>query len=187
MLDASSTKWNFLPFQPGLVGGHCIGVDPYYLTYKSQQLGYNPEVILAGRNLNDNMSTYVVEQVIQKMKDKKLNLKSSKVLIMGLTFKENCPDIRNTQISKVFSSLKNIVEEVNVFDPWVSTLVSEKQYGIKLISKPLKNYYDLILIAVKHEFFKELGLRSIRKFAKENYIIYDLKNLFDEDKLKTNI
>lgn len=179
VLDAARTKWNFLPFKPGLVGGHCIGVDPYYLTYKANKIGYEPKIILAGRELNDNMGNYVASKLIKKMKSKKIKIKQSKILIMGLTFKENCSDIRNSGVQNVVSKLKELECKLDLHDPCADRNDIKKVYNIYPKIKLAKNTYDAILIAVAHDEFKSLGMTKIKKLCKENNIIFDLKNLFD--------
>ena len=181
VLDAASTKWNFIPFKPGLVGGHCIGVDPYYLTYKAKKIGYNPKVILAGRNINDNMGNYVASQLIRKMKKKNIKVKGSKILIMGLTFKENCTDIRNSGIQSVFKKLKKLKCRLDLYDPWADRFEIKRIYNTYPISKLDKQKYDSIIIAVAHKKFKELGIKFISKLCKKNYLIYDLKSLFSKN------
>jgi len=180
VLKAAGTKWNFLPFKPGLVGGHCIGVDPYYLTYKSKKLGYDPKIILAGRKLNDNMSTHIVNKLFLKMDKKKIKVSNSKILIMGLTFKENCPDIRNSKVFDLAKQLKKSKAKVSVYDPWVNNKI-HKLNGISLIKKPIKNNYDCIILAVAHNFFKKMGIKKIKNFTKKNHIIFDLKYIFPEN------
>ena len=180
VLKAAGTKWNFLPFKPGLVGGHCIGVDPYYLTYKSKKLGYDPKIILAGRKLNDNMSTHIVNKLFLKMDKKKIKVSNSKILIMGLTFKENCPDIRNSKVFDLAKQLKKSTAKVSVYDPWVNNKI-HKLNGISLIKKPIKNNYDCIILAVAHNFFKKMGIKKIKNFTKKNHIIFDLKYIFPEN------
>jgi len=175
VLEAAGTKWNFLPFRPGLVGGHCIGVDPYYLTHKAQSVGYHPEMILAGRRLNDGMGEYVVSQLVKNMLKKCIQVDGSNVLIMGLTFKENCPDIRNTKIVDIISELKEYNINVDVTDPWCSSDEVEHEYGLSLIENPEKNNYDAIIVAVAHTKFRELGAEKIRELGKENHVVYDLK------------
>ncbi|MDC0055086.1 nucleotide sugar dehydrogenase [Pseudomonadota bacterium] len=187
VLDAAGTKWNFLPFRPGLVGGHCIGVDPYYLTYKSQSLGYEPEVILAGRRLNDNMSGYISDQVIDYFLKNNINADQSTVLIMGLTFKENCPDLRNSKVFDLFLSLQESVKKVDVYDPWVNKKSIQKEYGVDLLEKPPKNYYDCIIIAVAHEIFLKYGLSTIKEFGKDQHAIFDLKSLFPKDQVELRL
>lgn len=181
VLRAAGTKWNFLPFRPGLVGGHCIGVDPYYLTYKSEQVGYSPEIILAGRKLNDSMGDYIAEQLILKMLDCGIDTNNSKVLVMGLTFKENCPDIRNTKVVDIVSSLSEKVSWVDCHDPWVDDDLVQERYKINLVSKPSQNHYDAVILAVAHSTFIELGINNIRKFGKSNHVLYDLKYLFSKE------
>jgi len=175
VLEAAGTKWNFLPFRPGLVGGHCIGVDPYYLTHKAESVGYHPEMILAGRRLNDGMGHYVVSQVVKSMLKKRIQVEESKVLIMGLTFKENCPDIRNTKIVDIVSELKEYNIDVDITDPWCSSDEVKSVYGLPLVEKPKIGSYDAIIVAVAHDQFKELGPEKIRKLGKENHVLYDLK------------
>ncbi|HEU4654527.1 MAG TPA: Vi polysaccharide biosynthesis UDP-N-acetylglucosamine C-6 dehydrogenase TviB, partial [Steroidobacteraceae bacterium] len=167
VLEAAGTKWNFLPFRPGLVGGHCIGVDPYYLTHKAQEIGYHPEMILAGRRINDNMAIYVAERVAQLMIRKRIHVNGSRILVMGLTFKENCPDIRNSKVADVIRELKKFGAKVDVFDPWVDKAEAQHEYGIKPVGKPAKGRYDAVVLAVAHNEFKNMGLAEIRSFAKK--------------------
>ena len=183
VLIAAGTKWNFLPFRPGLVGGHCIGVDPYYLTYKAQEIGYNPEMILAGRRLNDNMGSYVISQIIKLMLKKKIHINGSNVLIMGLTFKENCPDLRNTRVTDMIEELSEYGSNVDVYDPWVDKDAAKQEYGITLLSKIDKNKYDAIIIAVAHSEFVEMGTQTLREYGKEDHILYDLKYILPADKV----
>ena len=178
VLEAAGTKWNFLPFKPGLVGGHCIGVDPYYLTYKALQVGYNPEMILAGRKLNDSMGTYVVEQVENLMRENDINIKGSNILIMGLTFKENCPDLRNTRVIDLVDGFRKQNCNVNVYDPWVDKDEANNEYSIIPIKKPLQGSYDAIILAVAHDEFKNMSIEEIKSFGKENCILFDIKYLF---------
>jgi UDP-N-acetyl-D-galactosamine dehydrogenase len=175
VLEAAGSKWNFLPFRPGLVGGHCIGVDPYYLTHKAQALGYHPEIILAGRRLNDSMGTYVVSQLVKAMTKKRIHVEGAKVLVMGLTFKENCPDLRNTRVTDIVDELHEYNCEVSVFDPWVTAEAAQHEYGITPVSEPLNDNYDAIILAVAHEQFRSMGAPAIRKLCKSNSVIYDLK------------
>ncbi len=177
VLDAAGTKWNFLPFRPGLVGGHCIGVDPYYLTHKAQETGYNPEMILAGRRINDNMGAYVVSQVVKLMLKKKVHVKDSKVLILGLTFKENCPDIRNTRVIDVINEFKSYETEIDIHDPWVDKKEAEHEYNIELIDTPLETTYDAIVLCVAHHEFQTKGINWIRSLGKPTTVIYDVKNV----------
>ncbi|CEA06303.1 UDP-glucose/GDP-mannose dehydrogenase-like protein [Pseudomonas saudimassiliensis] len=177
VLQAAGTKWNFLPFRPGLVGGHCIGVDPYYLTHKAQSIGYHPEIILAGRRLNDSMGAYVVSQLVKCMMKKRIHVDGAKVLIMGLTFKENCPDLRNTKVVDIVKELSEYNIEVEVYDPWVSVAEAEQEYGITPVREPVIGSYDGIVIAVGHNQFKKLGASNIRHFGKAEHVLYDLKYL----------
>lgn len=181
VLEAAGTKWNFLPFRPGLVGGHCIGVDPYYLTHKAQSVGYHPEMILAGRRLNDGMSKYIVAELVKGMLNKRIQVNGAKVLVLGLTFKENCPDIRNTKIVDIISELKGYNINVDITDPWCSVEEVEHEYGLSLIEKPAQDNYDAIIIAVAHSQFKELGAENIRKLGKENHVLYDLKHILPKN------
>ena len=181
VLVAAGTKWNFLPFRPGLVGGHCIGVDPYYLTYKAQQLGYHPQMILAGRRINDNMAEYVVSQIVKKMLSKKMQPAESKSLILGLTFKENCPDVRNTKVVDIVSELESYGSNVDVWDPWVDLAEAKAEYGIDLITEPEKGAYDVVVIAVAHDQFRDLGEQGIRGFGKETSVVYDIKYVLPTD------
>jgi len=179
VLEAAGTKWNFLPFRPGLVGGHCIGVDPYYLTHKAQEIGYHPEIILAGRRLNDGMGAYVVTQLIKAMVAKEIKIHGARILIMGLSFKENCPDLRNTRVIDIVRELSQYNCSTDIYDPWVSTIEAKELYGIDLVAEPLNQTYDAIILAVKHEQFKVLGIDCIRTYSKRQHIIFDLKYLFD--------
>ena len=175
VLEAAGSKWNFFPFRPGLVGGHCIGVDPYYLTYKAQTFGYNPEIILAGRRMNDGMSTYVTSQLIKTMIKKKIQVENSKILVMGFAFKENCPDLRNTKVIDVINELNEYNCEVDVYDPWINALEAEDEYKISTISKPKINSYDAVIIAVSHQQFLDMPAKKIRSFCKNNSVLFDLK------------
>jgi UDP-N-acetyl-D-galactosamine dehydrogenase len=178
VLEAAGSKWNFLPFRPGLVGGHCIGVDPYYLTHKAQQIGYHPEMILAGRRINDNMALYVAERVAQLMIRKRIHVKGSRILMMGLTFKENCPDLRNSKVADVVTELKKYGAKVDVYDPWIDAKEAEHEYGIKPIRTPAKGRYDAIVLAVAHKEFREMGIDTIRSFARKPHVLYDIKYVF---------
>lgn len=178
VLLAAETKWNFLPFRPGLVGGHCIGVDPYYLTSKAESLGYNPEVILAGRRINDNMAAYVSSMMIKCMLKKRIHVNGSKILVMGLTFKENCPDVRNTKVIDVVNELTDYGAEVDVYDPWVQANQAKDEYGITLINEPKASAYDGIILAVAHSDFLSIGAKGIRDFGKDTHVFYDLKSVF---------
>jgi len=177
VLNAASTKWNFLPFRPGLVGGHCIGVDPYYLTHKANMLGYKPEIILAGRKLNDNMGSYVANEVLKLMTKKCIQVEKANILIMGLTFKENCPDYRNTRVIDLVKEFKNFSCNVDVYDPWVNKRLVADEYKFEPISEPTKGKYDAIILAVAHDKFKSLSEKLIRSYGKNNHILYDIKYL----------
>ena len=183
VLLAAGTKWNFLPFRPGLVGGHCISVDPYYLTHKAQAIGYNPEIILAGRRLNDNMGCYVVTQVLKLMLKKRIHVNEARILMMGLTFKENCPDIRNTRVTDMIKELNSYGAKVDIYDPWVDTKEVQHEYGITPIDKPQQNTYDAIILAVKHDQFVQMGEEKIRALGKENHVLYDIKYILPADKV----
>lgn len=175
VLLAAGTKWNFLPFRPGLVGGHCIGVDPYYLTHKAQEIGYHPEVILAGRRINDGMGVYVAEQVIKLMTRQRMHVVGSRVLVMGLTFKENCPDLRNTRVVDIVHELKTYNAHVDVYDPWVSAAEAEHEYGIHPVSELIEGQYDAIILAVAHQQFQAMGVERIRALGKPNAVLFDIK------------
>lgn len=177
VLDAAGTKWNFLPFRPGLVGGHCIGVDPYYLTHKAQEVGFDPKIILSGREINDGMGLYVVEQVAGLMKKKDISVNNAQVLIMGFTFKENCPDVRNTRVIDMIEVLKSKHAVVDVYEPWGDPAEIEHEYGIEPVSEPVNNKYDAIIIAVAHDEFKAMSFDSIRALGKDECVIYDIKNI----------
>ena len=183
VLKAAETKWNFLPFRPGLVGGHCIGVDPYYLTHKTEMLGYNPEIILAGRRLNDRMASFVSSQLIKLLTQKNIKINSAKILILGLSFKEDCPDIRNTKVKDIIDELAEYNCKVTIYDPWVNRDEAKKEYGIDLLDEVPLNYYDGIIIAVSHKNFKDMGIENIRSFGKSKHVIYDLKYLFPADQV----
>ena len=175
VLEAAGTKWNFLPFRPGLVGGHCIGVDPYYLTYKAQQLGYHPQMILAGRRINDDMGIYVASRIVKLMLKKGIQPLGSRVLIMGITFKEDCPDVRNTKVVDIINELRSYGAEVDVHDPWVTQDEVREEYGIELTESPEPDSYDAVVIAVAHHQFRNLGAKGIRAFGKPNSLVYDIK------------
>ncbi len=179
VLEAAETKWNFLPFKPGLVGGHCIGVDPYYLTHKAESLNYKPEIILSGRRLNNQMGVYVAKELLKGMQRKiSLNGKKFKVLLMGLSFKENCPDSRNNRSVDIVNYLRSENCEVDVYDPWVSKEEAFKEFNIELINEPKKNYYHGIIIAVAHREFQQMGINTIKSFGEKGHIVYDLKHIF---------
>jgi len=181
VLEAAGTKWNFSPFRPGLVGGHCIGVDPYYLTHKSEKVGYRPEMILAGRKINDGMGSYVVSQLVKKMINEKIEIRKSRILLMGLTFKENCPDIRNSKVIDIVNELKEYQVDIDIVDPCCDLEVADKEYGLSLTKEPKKGSYDAILITVAHDEFKKMGIKTIRKFGKQKHILYDLKYVLSKD------
>ena len=179
VLAAAGTKWNFQAFNPGLVGGHCIGVDPYYLTHKAEAIGYHPEIILAGRRLNDKMGAYVAGQMVKAMLKNRILVNGSKVLIMGFTFKENCPDMRNTRVIDVVTELAEYGVRVDIYDPWLDQDEAQKHYGISPVDKPKPDAYEGIIVAVGHAQFQEIGIDRIREFGKADHILYDLKNVFE--------
>ena len=179
VLKAAGTKWNFLPFQPGLVGGHCIGVDPYYLTHKAEELGYHPQVILAGRRINDGMGAYVAGQLVKAMLKRRIQVDGARVLVLGLTFKENCPDLRNTRVVDVVRELQDYGIQVDVHDPWTNADEARHEYGLDLVETPQDGGYDGIVLAVAHDQFKALGANAMRGFGKADHVLYDLKNVLD--------
>jgi UDP-N-acetyl-D-galactosamine dehydrogenase len=181
VLQAAGTKWNFLPFRPGLVGGHCIGVDPYYLTHKAQEIGYNPEMILAGRRLNDNMSLYVAGEVVKLMTSKRIHVKGGRILVLGLTFKENCPDLRNSKVIDIIRELEKYGAKVDVFDPWIDAREARNEYGIRPVKSLGGTRYDAAVLAVAHDQFKEMGIQAIRRLLKRTSVVYDIKHLFGRD------
>jgi len=181
VLEAAGTKWNFLPFRPGLVGGHCIGVDPYYLTYKAQSLGYHPEIILSGRRINDGMSSHIAEKVLRLMTQKKIQVVDSNILVMGLTFKENCPDIRNTKVTDVIAELAGFHTNIDIYDPWADSEEVQNEYGLTLVDQPQPYHYDAAIICVAHDQIKEMGIDAIKKLCKTDHIIFDVKYLFDKE------
>jgi len=183
VLEAAQTKWNFMPFKPGLVGGHCIGVDPYYLTHKAQEVGYHPEIILAGRRLNDNMPNFVASQIIKQMVQKRVPFEGSKILILGLTFKENCPDLRNTKVIDLIEELRAYQIDVDVCDPWACRSEAKSLYEIDLVNLTTKNKYDAIIISVGHDQFKKFGITALRNLGKPHLTIYDLKETFSKDEV----
>ncbi|WP_286234334.1 Vi polysaccharide biosynthesis UDP-N-acetylglucosamine C-6 dehydrogenase TviB [Thalassotalea sediminis] len=180
VLEAAGTKWNFLPFRPGLVGGHCIGVDPYYLTHKAQAVGYHPEMILAGRRLNDGMGEYVVSQLVKGMLKKRIQVEQANVLVMGLTFKENCPDLRNTKVIDIIHELKEYNINVDIVDPLCTNDDAMHEYNVSLTETPQKNHYDAIILAVAHDQFKAQGIDSIKGYGKDVHVLYDLKCMVDK-------
>jgi len=180
VLEAAGTKWNFLPFRPGLVGGHCIGVDPYYLTHKAQSIGYHPEIILAGRRLNDSMGGYVVSQLVKAMTKRCIQVQGSRVLVMGLAFKENCPDLRNTRIVDIVRELADYSIQVDVCDPWVDAAEAQREYGIDPVAQPQAGTYDAIILAVAHEQFVDMGAAAVHALGKPDHVLYDLKYVLAE-------
>jgi UDP-N-acetyl-D-galactosamine dehydrogenase len=181
VLQAAGTKWNFLPFRPGLVGGHCIGVDPYYLTHKAQSIGYHPEIILAGRRLNDAMGAYVVSQLVKAMTRRRIHVQGARVLVMGLAFKENCPDLRNTRVVDIVNELREYNVDVDVHDPWVDAVEAQHEYGITPVGEPRQGQYDAIVLAVAHRQFAEMGASAIRALGKPQHVLYDLKYILPAD------
>jgi UDP-N-acetyl-D-galactosamine dehydrogenase len=175
VLEAAGSKWNFLPFRPGLVGGHCIGVDPYYLTHKAEEIGYHPEMILAGRRINDNMALYAASEVVRLMAGKKIHVKGARVLVMGLAFKENCPDLRNSKVADLVRELQGYGARVDVWDPWADAREAKHEYGIRLLPKPARGRYDAVVLAVGHNEFKAMKPAAIRRLAKRPHVIYDIK------------
>jgi UDP-N-acetyl-D-glucosamine/UDP-N-acetyl-D-galactosamine dehydrogenase len=178
VLEAAGTKWNFLPFRPGLVGGHCIGVDPYYLTHKAQEIGYHPDVILAGRRVNDGMGAYVVIETVKLMNRRGRVAHGAKVLILGLTFKENCPDVRNTRVVDIVAEFASFGADVDVYDPWADAAEAKHEYDIDLVRDLKPNHYDAIILAVSHDQFKTLGAKGARNLGVENAVLFDVKSLF---------
>ena len=188
VLQAAGTKWNFLPFRPGLVGGHCIGVDPYYLTHKSQEMGYHPEMILAGRRINDNMGLYVAAQVIRLMVKAGASLPKSRILVLGITFKENCPDVRNTRVVDVVHELKAYGAAVDIYDPWADAAVVKHEYGLDILTQaPAKAQYDGIVVAVAHEQFREMAPADIHAWGRAGHVLYDIKSLLPADQVDARL
>ena len=181
VLRAAGTKWNFLPFRPGLVGGHCIGVDPYYLTHKATEIGYHPEMILAGRRINDGMGAYVAQQVVMLMTERRIMVGDAKILILGLAFKENCPDLRNSKVIDIINELKRYDANVDVYDPWVDAEGAYREYGLRPVRTPKSASYDAVVLAVGHDEFKAMGVRKIRRWAKKVHVLYDVKYVFATD------
>lgn len=181
VLEAAGTKWNFLPFRPGLVGGHCISVDPYYLTHKAQQVGYNPEVILAGRRINDGMGHFIAASVVKMMTQRKLHLVDANVLILGLAFKENCPDLRNTRVVDIIGEFQEYHANVEVYDPWIDPEEAEHEYGLTLVSAPKSGHYDAIILCVGHQEFRAMGPEAIRALGKPGHVLYDVKHILPKD------
>lgn len=183
VLKAAGTKWNFLPFKPGLVGGHCIGVDPYYLTHKAMEVGYYPEIILAGRKLNDSMGKYVANEIINLMTKKRIQVVDSNILVMGLTFKEDCPDIRNTRVVDVVQELSGFHCNIDVYDPWIDKEESLREFGIAPVEQPKSGKYDAVIIAVAHHQFKSMGIKAIRALGKKNHVLFDIKYILPSEKV----
>jgi UDP-N-acetyl-D-galactosamine dehydrogenase len=179
VLKAAGTKWNFLPFRPGLVGGHCIGVDPYYLTYKAEAIGYHPQVILAGRRINDGMGAYVAGQLVKAMLKRRIQVDGARVLILGLTFKENCPDLRNTRVTDVVRELQDYGVQVDVHDPWISGSEARDEYGLELVQCPENGAYDGVVVAVAHDQFRAMGSSGMRRLGRPEHVLYDLKNVLE--------
>ena len=182
VLLAAGTKWNFLPFKPGLVGGHCIGIDPYYLTYKSEKVGYIPDMILAGRRINDGMSSFITSKLMNSMIKNKIHIKDSNILIMGYSFKEDCPDIRNTRVNDIVTFLGEFGANVDIYDPIIISDEVIEQYGYKPLSRIEKDRYDAIIIAVAHSVFKKMTIEEVRQYGKNNHVVFDVKNIFDKSK-----
>src|SRR5882724_5205795 len=178
VLNAAGSKWNFLPFRPGLVGGHCIGVDPYYLTHKAQQIGYHPEMILAGRRLNDNMALHVAAQITQLMAARRIHVNGARALVLGITFKENCPDIRNSKVVDVVRELQKQGAQVDIYDPWASRPECRHEYGLQPVRALKRGRYDVAIVAVAHRQFRELGARAVRRLCKTKHVLYDIKHVF---------
>ena len=187
VLKAAGSKWNFLPFQPGLVGGHCIGVDPYYLTHKAMEVGYYPEIILAGRRLNDSMGKYVANEIINLMTKKRIQVVDSNILVMGLTFKEDCPDIRNTRVVDVVQELSGFHCNIDVYDPWIDKEESIREFGITPVEQPEPGKYDAVIIAVAHHQFKSMGTTAIRALGKKNHVLYDIKYILPSEKVDVRL
>ena len=183
VLEAAGTKWNFLPFVPGLVGGHCIGVDPYYLTHKASEVGFDPEMILSGRSINDGMGNYIANEVTRLMTKKSINLVDANVLIMGLAFKENSPDIRNSGVARLVATLESFNCNVDVYDPWVNDLDAQKEFDIQMLKQPDNGKYDAIIISVAHDEFKELSLDEIKAYGASNHVLYDVKCILNQSEV----
>ena len=183
VLEAAGSKWNFLPFRPGLVGGHCISVDPYYLTHKAQEIGYHPEIILSGRRINDRMGSHIADSVIKLMAKKQINVVNANILILGLAFKENCPDLRNTRVVDIIDELNQYHANVDVYDPWASVSDASKIYDINLLTELQEDNYDAIVLCVAHEQFKKMGAEKIHQLGKANHVIFDVKNIFAKDEV----
>lgn len=187
VLEAAGSKWNFLPFRPGLVGGHCISVDPYYLTHKAQSVGYQPEVILAGRRINDGMGKYIADSVTKKMTQSRTHVVDSNILVMGLAFKENCPDLRNTRVVDIIEELQSYNANVDIYDPWVSGEEAEHEYGLKLTNELKEDHYDAIIVCVGHNEFREMGADAIRKLGKEKHVLFDVKHILPKESVDARL
>lgn len=187
VLEAAGTKWNFLPFRPGLVGGHCIGVDPYYLTYKAQSIGYHPEMILSGRRINDNMSGHIAEKVLRLMTRKKIQVVDANILVMGLTFKENCPDIRNTKVIDVIRELQGFHANVDIYDPWADAEEVAGEYKLALTDEPKQGHYDAVVVCVAHDQIKAMGVEKIRQLCKQQHVIFDVKYVLDKSAIDARL
>jgi len=183
VLEAAGTKWNFLPFRPGLVGGHCIGVDPYYLTHKAREIGYHPQVILSGRRINDEMGLFISSQVIKLMTQKKIHVVGARILLLGLAFKENCPDIRNTRVVDIVTELSTYHANIDVYDPWVKPADAKHEYNINIVTELPEDTYDAVILTVAHHHYYDLGVAGIRLLCKENHVIYDVKNVLDKNEV----
>jgi len=187
VLEAAGTKWNFLNFRPGLVGGHCISVDPYYLTHKAQEIGYYPQVILSGRQINDGMGAFVAERVVKMLTRRRMHVVGANILVLGLAFKENCPDLRNTRVVDIVNELTHYHANVDVYDPWVDTAEAQKEYGISPIESPAQGHYDAIILAVAHKQFVDMGSTAIRKLGKSEHVLYDIKSILPKDSVDARL
>ncbi|NIR75035.1 MAG: nucleotide sugar dehydrogenase, partial [Gammaproteobacteria bacterium] len=181
VLEAAGTKWNFLPFRPGLVGGHCIGVDPYYLTHKAQEIGHNPEMVLAGRRINDGMGAYVAERVVKLLTQRRIHVVGANILVMGLAFKENCPDLRNTRVVDMIEEFAAYHAKVDVYDPWVDPEEARREYGIDPIAEPAQGSYDAVILAVGHHQFQQMGAGGIRALGKPGHVLFDVKYVLPKE------
>jgi len=178
VLEAAGTKWNFLPFRPGLVGGHCIGVDPYYLTHRAQEIGYHPAMILAGRRINDGMGVFVASEIVRLMAKKRIHLPDSRILVMGITFKEDCPDVRNTRVVDVIEELRDFGAKIDIYDPWADPEVVREEYGLEVLSeRPADGHYDALVMAVAHREFVSMSPEEFRKLGKSEHVVYDIKSV----------
>jgi len=187
VLEAAGTKWNFLPFRPGLVGGHCISVDPYYLTHKAQEIGYHPQVILSGRQINDGMGEFIAEEVVKLLTRRRIHVAGARILILGFAFKENCPDLRNTRVVDIVRELESFHATVEVHDPWVNVGEAQREYGITPVPEPRLGQYDAIVLAVAHEQFREMGVTGIRQLGKPEHVLYDIKSVLPADQVDARL